>query len=442
MNSPSPGTKLLLLALDGLSFPLVKRLIDAGDLPVCKALMDRGATGLFEPFSPSNSAVIWTSVMTGMHPRKHGIDSFIYYTAGGRVFRKSSVKKLLKLGFRPVFNRLKGRGYIRDHPFTLSMVRQKMIWELFAECGREVGIVNWWHSWPVPELPGFIVSDRVHYWRSEERHRADDAQAGTGLVHPPQLTDDIMRRVVNPFDIRSATYQQFMTVDEATIGSMKHAHYERHQLMSEFKYLYAMDESVKDIALYCLEQVPQPDLLALYFRGIDIMSHCALKYAPHNRDASISDEEVHQFGDAVAAYYRYSDALLGDIIGAVSRDTAVLVVSDHGFEREPDGRFGHRKTRPPGMFLAAGGPFTHGGSHPQRATLYDLAPTILYLSGLPCSRQMDGRVLAEWIDATFVREHPVNSVASYGPPVRRPAPLVPESEELIKERLRALGYID
>ena len=441
MNSPSPGTKILLLAFDGLSLPLLKRLIDAGDLPVFKELMDRGSCGLFEPFNPSNSAVIWTSVMTGMHPRKHGIDSFIYYTAGGRAVSKSSVKKLLKFGFRPIFNRLKKKGYVRDHPFTLSMVRQKMIWELFAERGREVGIVNWWHSWPAPELSGFVVSDRVHYWRSEERHRAHGDLTDSHLVHPPHLADSIMRRVVNPFEIPCEAYQQFMKVDKSTIKHMKHVHYERHQLMSEFKYLYAMDESVKGIALYCLEQFPQPDLLALYFRGIDIISHCALQYAPHNRDASISDEEVYQFGDAVNAYYRYSDALLGEITGAVSRDTAILVVSDHGFEREPDGRFGHRKSRPAGMFVAAGGPFTHG-ARLQHATLYDLAPTLLYLSGLPCSRQMDGRVLTEWIDETFVRDHPVSYTESYGPPVRHHAPVVSESEELIKERLRALGYID
>jgi len=441
MNPAASPAKLLLIAFDGLSFPLVKRLMDAGDLPAFRGLMDRGTAGQFEPFTPSNSAVIWTSVMTGMHPRKHGIDSFIYYTAGGRVIRKSSVKKLMKLGLRPIFNRLKRKGYVRDHPFTLSMVRQKMLWELLAEHGRKVGIVNWWHSWPAPELPGFVVSDRVHYRRSEARHRAAGDLARSRLVHPPHLAEHIMQRVINPLDLSCAAYRQFMKLDDATIRNMRDVHYVRHQLMSEFKYLYAMDMSVKGIALDCLEQFSQPDFLALYFRGIDIISHCALKYAPHNRDASISEKEVRQFGDAVDAYYRHSDALLGEIVGAVSGDTAILVVSDHGFAREPDGRFGHRKTKPPGMFIVAGGPFIPG-ARAQRASLYDLAPTILYLSDLSVSRQMDGRVLTEWIDGTFLRDHPVSWIDDYGLPARHPVPIVAESEELIKERLRALGYID
>jgi len=441
VSSTSPPTKLLLLAFDGLSFPILKRLVDAGDLPCFKALMDRGSWGLFEPFVPSNSAVIWTSVMTGMHPRRHGIDSFIYYTAGKRVFRKSSVKKLLKLGFRPLFNLLKRKGYVRDHPFTLSMVREKMLWELFAEGGRTAGVINWWHSWPAPALPGFIVSDRVHYWRSRERSHAQVELADACLVYPPRLADEIMSRLVNPGEIPDEAYQQFMKVDASTVRSMKDAHYERHQLMSEFKYLYSMDESVKRMALYCLDHLSQPDLLALYFRGIDIISHCALKYAPYNRDASVTDEDASRFGDTVNAYYRYTDALLGEIVRVVSRDTTVLVVSDHGFDKEPDGRFGHRKTGPPGTFIAAGKPFARG-ARPRQVKLYDVAPTLLYLSGLPCSRDMAGRVITECIDPEFQRDHPVCYIDSYGTPVRHHAPIVSESEELIKERLRALGYID
>lgn len=441
MNPAATGVKILLLACDGLSFPLLKRLVDAGDLPFFAALMERGTSTQLEPFTPSNSAVIWTSVMTGMHPRKHGIDSFIYYTAGKRVLRKTAIKKLLKCGARPLFNWLKRKHYVRDHPFTLSMVRQKMLWDLFAEQGRSAGIVNWWHSWPVQEIPGFMVSDRVHYWRSNARHHDRHAPQDARLVHPLELGDEITSRVVSPFTLPVDVYQRFMRVDRKTIDIMKDSHYERHQLMSEFKYLYALDESVRQIGLFCLGSLPQPDFAALYFRGIDIISHCALQYTPEHRDASVSDEDVRRFGETVSAYYRYSDAVLRDITGAVSPDTAVLIVSDHGFEKEPDGRFGHRRTRPPGLLVAAGGPFRRG-ARPLNVTLYDIAPTILYLAGLATSREMEGRVLTECIDETFLRSHPRSSIDSYGLPCRQRAPVSPESEEEIKERLRALGYID
>ena len=81
-----------------------------------------------------------------------------------------------------------------------------------------------------------------------------------------------------------------MKLRRSAIDQMKNCHYRRHQLMSEFKYLFAQDESVKRLALFCLNKFVQPDFFALYFRGIDIISHCALKYMEGNRDWSITDK--------------------------------------------------------------------------------------------------------------------------------------------------------
>jgi hypothetical protein len=117
MNTTHGRAKILLIAFDGLSFPLVQKWVAAGELPAMKRLMERGCYGLCKSFTPSNSAVIWTSVMTGMSPRKHGIDSFIYYKIGERILKKTAVKKLLKCGFRPLFKWFRKKGYIRDVPF-------------------------------------------------------------------------------------------------------------------------------------------------------------------------------------------------------------------------------------------------------------------------------------------------------------------------------------
>jgi predicted AlkP superfamily phosphohydrolase/phosphomutase len=171
------------------------------------------------------------------------------------------------------------------------------------------------------------------------------------------------------------------------------------------------------------------------------MSHCALQYTPWNRDASITDEEVTQFGDAVHQYYCYSDTILEAVIEAVSGDTTIILVSDHGFDREPDGRFGHRKTKPPGLFIVSG-PSVKEGVRIENASLYDIAPTLLYLSGLPFSQEMEGTILTDCIEETFLRSHPVRSISSYGPPRREREPDTADSDEAINERLRALGYID
>ena len=402
--------------------------------------MEQGCYGLCRSFTPSNSAVIWTSVMTGMSPKRHGIDSFIYYTFRKRRFRKTAVKKLLTCGFRPLFRWLRKRGYVRDIPFSLGLVRAQMLWEIFAREKRSVGVINWWHSWPAGAVPGFIISDRIHYRRPREGTRPDDLP-DTKLVYPRDLQGKIGDRLVNPFSLSAEVYRRFMDLDESAILALKNAHYERHQLMSEFKYLYSLDESVKRLTRFCLEEFSQPDFLALYFRGIDIISHCALKYTPWNRDHSVTDEEVKQFGDTVHRYYCYTDTLLQEVINALSPDSTVMLLSDHGFEREPDGRFGHRHTRPPGLFILSG-PAIKEGVRIDNASLYDSAPTLLYLAGLPLSGEMEGRVLTECMEEKFLRSHPLRSIPSYGSPLREREPDSSESDEEINERLRALGYID
>jgi len=77
------------------------------------------------------------------------------------------------------------------------------------------------------------------------------------------------------------------------------------------------------------------------------------------------------------------------------------------------------------------------------AVIFDLAPTILYLSGLPVARDMKGKVLKDYIQEDFINQHPVTSVKSYGKREKKiPISPSPSVDEEIKERLKALGYID
>jgi predicted AlkP superfamily phosphohydrolase/phosphomutase len=440
MNKVYKNPKIVLLAVDGLSFPLVQKWVAMGHLPTMRRLIDGGCSGLLKPFVPSNSAVIWTSVMTGMNPRKHGIDSFIHYKIGKKVISKTAVKRLFNCGARPLFRLMKKKGYIHDVPFSLPMVQQKMLWELMAQENRNVGVINWWFSWPATQVPGFIISDRIHYWRLHERS-SGSLHSEAYLVYPNNLLDQVKSLIVNPFDLSYDIYERFMKLSRSDIDKMKNSHYKRHQLMSEFKYLFAQDESVRRLVLFCLNKFVQPDFFALYFRGIDIISHCALKYMEGNRDSSITDGEAERFGKTVHEYYQYLDSILGTILNSLSSDTNIMVVSDHGFAKEPDGRFGHRKTRPPGLFMLSG-PQIKQGLNLVGASLYDIAPTLLYLAGLPLSQEMEGSLLSGCIEEPFLKAHPVLSISSYGIPERKREVSFTEDDEEIKERLRALGYID
>jgi predicted AlkP superfamily phosphohydrolase/phosphomutase len=96
---------------------------------------------------------------------------------------------------------------------------------------------------------------------------------------------------------------------------------------------------------------------------------------------------------------------------------------------------------PEGIFLAAG-PGIRRGAVMDGARLIDVAPTILYALGLPVPEDMDGRVLTE----VFTQEHLAANPVRRGPSSIA-QPLVErhrdeQTDTVIAERLRALGYLD
>ena len=77
-----------------------------------------------------------------------------------------------------------------------------------------------------------------------------------------------------------------------------------------------------------------------------------------------------------------------------------------------------------------------------RPSIYDIAPTVLTLLGLPVPADSDGRVLVEILEPGFLAEHPVTTLPSYDPYFTREGAVAEVDEEEILEQLRSLGYIE
>jgi predicted AlkP superfamily phosphohydrolase/phosphomutase len=97
-----------------------------------------------------------------------------------------------------------------------------------------------------------------------------------------------------------------------------------------------------------------------------------------------------------------------------------------------------------GVFFLKGGKVNRG-KWINGARIIDLAPTILYLMGLPIPNDMDGAVIQDAIDPDFLGGHPpekvyrdkeekVEMVSTSG--------YTEEEQAKIQERLKDLGYIE
>ena len=154
------------------------------------------------------------------------------------------------------------------------------------------------------------------------------------------------------------------------------------------------------------------DLFLAYSRFPDVFFHFAtlfLESAYHDRiDAYVgassepTPEVLGEFNrmmaDVAEPLLRHKEIMLAKILERVRKENAyLLVVSDHGFQMSTKGYTHYglpAGTAPPDGILTLLGPGVKSGVRIE-ASVYDVAPTILYLKGLPVGADMDGKPLFE-----------------------------------------------
>jgi len=98
--------------------------------------------------------------------------------------------------------------------------------------------------------------------------------------------------------------------------------------------------------------------------------------------------------------------------------------------------------RSEGIFIAHG-PHIRRNAQIHRVLQYDVAPTILYLQGLPLPSDLDGRVLTELFEPDYLHSHPIaNAAPSATPTPTNTSELSEQDAALVEKRLRDLGYIE
>lgn len=423
------GLRLLLIGLDGADWDVIDPMIARGELPHLATLRRTGAWGRLRSNVPTLSPLLWTTVATGKSPDRHGINDFLV------VDPKSGERVPINATFRKV----------------------RAFWNILTDAGLPVDVVAWWATWPAERIRGHLISDRVAY----STFKISGAGA-EGAVFPPDYAATVDRLRVRNSDITWEQTSRFLHVSRAEFQAAL-ADTRRPSTLPEatesiqvFTRVLAATESYRRIALDLLKNDgADRRLLAVYFQGIDEVNHRFAHCAPP-RAPLCGDAEYGRFKDAVATFYRYQDGIVGELIAAAPGATTLLL-SDHGFA-SGDARPADVKPfieGKPGMWhdivgvFAARGPAIRPGEV-STVTLYDIAPTLLYLLGLPVAQDMPGRVLEQAVAPDFLSAHPIARVPSYEGLAPEPSatagPGAPDTagsaadEEMIAQ-LRSLGYI-
>jgi Tfp pilus assembly protein PilF len=397
----APG-RVAIFALDGADWELLSELANDGRIPNLKALAQGGTTGSVQTIQPMVSPMLWTTIATGLPPDRHGVLDFVDHS------------------HRPV------DAYSRRAP---------ALWEIAESFGRNALVTNWWTDWP-PSPHDNTIFDAP-------------AELLPNAIYPPAAEQRAASMIVPVDTVGYAQIRRFLNITPAEFDNAVSSGGAGDPI-NVFRRVLAKTWSDHRVALSIYNDARRherdPLLLMVSYDGTDTVNHLFSPYHPPYRE-DVSEERYRKFWPAVANYYSEVDRLIGEWMGALPPDTQVIVVSAHGFRwgknrprSIPNGRTSLSDHRNPGVFIAYGQRVAPSrGTHSM--TLFDVAPTVLALLGLPKSVEMPGNV-AQW---AFKDLPPLTSVrvVSYGEfvntrPVSTMAGIDPKQYEVT---LQAIGHL-
>ena len=420
------GVRILLVGLDAADWQIADPLIEKGRLPNLARLKRAGAWTHLRSLSPMLSPLLWTSIATGKGASEHGIIDYL------------------------VRDPLTGKKV----PISSRFRKAKAFWNIYTEAGRGVDVVGWWASWPAEKVRGHVVSDRVAYSLFGYSGRAEDT---IGLVHPPDFLPAVEALRVSESRITLEDLQRFapFTAEDLDASRRKLQGDPAQAYADPLNHLVRVLASTRTYHAAALKLLAgsRSDLLAVYYQGIDEVCHRFGQYIPPRLEW-VDARLFEKYRDVVTRFYEYQDELLGELLRAAGPDTTVMIVSDHGFLSGSN-----RPAAPPdieaqavkwhrlyGIFLLAGPAARPGRLEPAR--LLEVAPTLLYLSGLPVPDDMPGRPILAAVDSTFRTRHPMARIATYeeeggagAPAGSGAAGSSAAADEEILLKLKSLGYI-
>ena len=289
--------KVFLLGLDGATFDIIIPMIRNGELPNIQKLMENGSYGTLSSIEPMMSPVLWTTILTGKKAEKHGIKDYTVQIEGE---------------YQPV-------------PIGSAQRKSLAIWNIIGIGEKTSAFLAFWATHPAEQVNGIVISDRF----SEKDIK--------NAFYPPSIQDELKPYIDITDDEIGKLTQRFTKFPFETDFTDKYE--PRTDIFEKNKYVYLLRHHLRlDLAMfragaYIVERYA-PDIVGIYIKGIDGVSHLFWKYmdplTTQARYDNISEEDREYFKDVIIEYYRWVDEMIG-LLMPVLDGYHIVIVSDHGF---------------------------------------------------------------------------------------------------------------
>ena len=397
------SARVHMILLDGASLDFIAPSVARGRFPNFGRLLDSGAVMHLATLRPTQPAPVWTAVATGKLPYKTSVYSAARYVVPGS---DQPLDLLPDFCFAQALVRL---GWIEEEGRASAAVRARPIWELLSGYGITAGVIDWPLTYPAHALNGYLISD-------EFLHRdAASVMASMGeppLAYPPDAAEDarIVRQNAASGPASIAFAAQPAAGTRPREGQVTPAN------------ALAADAAAEQIAESFGERRPV-QFTAIRYPGIDAVGHYYLRYALPRAFGDVSDDERLRHGRVLEQYYTYLDGIVGRAMATLGPEDLLLVVSGFGMEPLSLGKrllervmgdpelSGSHERAPDGFVMAYGRQVAKGNF--LRASVVDIAPTVLYYFGLPIARDLDGFARTDIFTRSFTEQRPITFIPFY-----------------------------
>ncbi len=376
-SSTKPRPHVVVIGVNGMELDVIRPLLLQGKMPNLSTVIKKGAYGKLRTVSAPNCPRVYSTLFTSTKPEEHGVTGFI---VGGITA-------------------------------NTNMLKEEPIWSVLSKNGVSVGMANVPATFPVMPVNGYMISGMLTRGKNCEdgvlcAPKLSEVQGGEP-VYPPALKAELLKNVGD----------FYIDCERMPAASDLRGH-ESEVIDAWLNKVQLIRDQQTHVFDYLLDHHPT-EFTWLGQSCEDRTGHWLYPIAPYNAgyNPKINAVRTEAFPDQYIAF----DKVLGAILKHVDDNTYVIVVSDHGIkplrefeETDPHAHMDHEKTTPviakhdfadgddvPGSFFAMG----PGIKHDLRlmgfeASVYDIAPTILHLYGIPQPAQMRGHVLSEIFESS------------------------------------------
>jgi predicted AlkP superfamily phosphohydrolase/phosphomutase len=293
--------KLMFFELDGATWTVMKPLLEAGELPNLRRLMDRGAHAVLMSEPPTISPKIWTSIFSGKRPEEHGIDFF---------------------------------------GASSKMLRSKRVWDILSGKGYKVGTYGSLVTWPPYPINGFMIPSicalgtetfpaEYSFFQeialSERKKWKNTTGPILAIWDSLALGAKLLSHGVSPGTFMHGASYVFR--EKLLRYGMLDKYYRK---------VFLHLEMGTEFLVHLMKKY-QPDFCTWHIHTCDSLAHRYWGYYdPEPFEGRIPPGMIKRFGNVIPDSYRKSDIAIGKLLDTLDEKTNVIVVSDHGGEALPE----------------------------------------------------------------------------------------------------------